>query len=206
MIRAGAARNLMSCVLVLFGIVAVSGHELRNDDSVGLQRSDLPTDRLTVCLNKFECNPGLPDPRGGREVVLRASGHDQFKSFVARQSPQGIRDLFWGEAWFNNALGRVSGEDRKKNLIGPVWKLTYPVFYCIRGFEYIADDMESNFHSHILGGGMATVCQRDAKRSAYLGCMKVTVLLVVRTVMGVLDPSMNVLSPGTHFGHQAEPL
>ena len=27
------------------------------------------------------------------------------------------------------------------------------------------------------------------------GCMKVTVLLVVRTVMGVLDPSMNVLSP-----------
>jgi hypothetical protein len=36
--------------------------------------------------------------------------------------------------------------------------------------------------------------------------MKVTVLLVVRTVMGVLDPSMNVFPLGMRPGRRAEPL
>jgi hypothetical protein len=167
-IRASAARKLTCCVLALFGIVAVSGHELRNDDIVGLPRSDLSTELVTICRKQFECNPGLTASRRGREVVLNASGHDQLNSFVDRPAAQGIRNLRSGETWCNTAVGRVSGEHGKKNVIGTVWRLAYPLFYCGRGSEYVADDMESNFYSHILGGGMATVCHAKAKRSAYL--------------------------------------
>jgi len=158
--------KLIFCILSLLGIVTVAGQELRHCDGVGLECSDLSGDLATVRLNQFECNPSFPVTCRSREVVVNASDQDQLNSPVRRRVPQGIRDLRWGEFWFNNAVDVLSREDGKNNLIRCVWRITHPSLHHI--WRYIANDMKSHFHSHILGGGMAAICQANANRSGYL--------------------------------------